>query len=315
MAERFTDEQARRLWERATQLQAEAARRSEAPADGGDGSSSQNEGGADGGGGYAVDHVRQAALEAGIDPEFVDQALAEARSGMLLETDGDTAFTDRFLGSVDHWLTAERSVELPPRECLDALRRVFPRLKLNLVDSRGGRPEEGGLLVFETGDLGATMQNKVLMQLSYASVSEIHVSIHPTDDGGCRLVFKAPLLRQRRTSARLGLPTVLVTGAGVCAVAMVIAVKALAVGGLTGLETAIGVGTGMGSGGAVGVGLHRSWRWMQDYGQRKAGEGLERLLQMVVTDARTEGGFALPPAASGDGTDLDDLSGLSSLGL
>lgn len=314
MSERFTDEQARRLWERATQLQAEAARRLEA-GEGTDGANGDDGETRDGGGsrGYAVDHVRQAALEAGIDPEFVDQALAEARSGMLAVDGVDTAFADRFLGSSAHWLVAEQEVELSVQECIDALRRVFPRLKLNLVDSRGGRPESGGVLVFEAGDLGATMSNKTLMQLSYASVSEIHASFHPMDEGGCRFILKAPIARQRRTSARIGLPSVIVGAAGICAAVMAATVAALGAGGLTGVETLLGVAAGMGGGGVGGVGLHRGWRWTQRWGEDKAQGGLERLLQMVVTDARTGGGFT--PVEGGDGTGLDDMTGLSALGL
>jgi hypothetical protein len=314
MPRRFSDEEARRLWERATQLQAEAARRRETlPA--GDGGSGDDGDDDEASQGYAVEHVRQAALEAGIDPEFMDQALAEARSGMLPAPSQDTSFADRFLGDGAHWLVAREEVELSVRECLDALRRVFPRLGLNLVDSRGGRPEKGGVLVFEAGNLAATMSNKTLMQLSYASVSEIHASFHalPGDDEGCRVVLKAPLVKQRRTSAQIGLPSVLVTGAGVCAAAMAVAVSALGAGGLTGIETIMGVGAGMGGGGVAGVGMHRVWRWMQRYGQDKAQEGLDRLLQMVVTDARTEGGFA--PAESDDGTGLGDTLGLSQFGI
>lgn len=313
MSERFSDEQARRLWERATQLQAEAARRDEALSSGGGDESGDGAAQGEGGRGYAVEHVRQAALEAGIDPEFVDQALAEARSGMLATDGVDTAFADRFLGPGHDWLVAEREVDVSVRECLEALRRVFPRLKLNLVDSRGGRPEAGGVLIFEAGDLGAAMTNKTLMQLSYASVSEIHASMHPNEGGGCRFVLKAPIAKQRRTSARIGLPSVLVIGAGVCAAAMAIAVSSLGAGGLTAVETVMGVATGMGGGGAAGVLSHRGWRWTQRWGEAKAQQGLERLLQMVVTDARTEGGFTLPESDAGSG--LDDMLGLGQLGL
>lgn len=312
MSERFSDEQARRLWERATQLQAEAARRREALGPGEGGSDAEGDAG-DGSMGYAVEHVRQAALEAGIDPEFVDQALAEARSGMLSEEAEDTSFADRFLGPGPHWLVAEQTVKLAPREVLEALRRVFPRLKLTLVDSRGGRPEEGGVLVFEVDYMRAMMQNRALMELAHASVSEVHASLHPTSDGGCRIVLKAPQVKPRRTSARVGLPSVVVTGLGIGAAATAIAFSVMGAGGITAVEALLGVSAAVGSGGAGGFGFREIWRQLQNWGHRKGQKGLERLLQLVVTDARTEGGFTKPDSSAD--TSLGKMLGIDQLGI
>ena len=70
----LTEDEARRLWQKAAQLQAEAARLAEAKA------SHDAEGDVEGprrdGEGYALVHVRAAAVEAGISEEFVDAALA-----------------------------------------------------------------------------------------------------------------------------------------------------------------------------------------------------------------------------------------------
>ncbi|MEE8147513.1 MAG: hypothetical protein V3T24_07920, partial [Longimicrobiales bacterium] len=78
----LTEEEAARLWQRAAQLQAEAARRAEKS-----GSEKAESKGAESATadvappeGYALTHVRSAALEVGITDEFVDAALADLRA-------------------------------------------------------------------------------------------------------------------------------------------------------------------------------------------------------------------------------------------
>ena len=85
---RITEEQAKRLWERAAQIQAEAARREEERAkdEASRGASGQLlPGEVDEGEGYSLTHVRQAAVEVGIQPEFLDLALGEEA---VLELEG-----------------------------------------------------------------------------------------------------------------------------------------------------------------------------------------------------------------------------------
>ena len=64
----MTEEEARRLWERAAELQAEADPRGQLSESDGEVPTNTSSPG------YAVDVVRQAALDAGIDREFVDKA-------------------------------------------------------------------------------------------------------------------------------------------------------------------------------------------------------------------------------------------------
>ena len=67
----LSEEEAARLWERAAQLQAESTGETETP-DVQDARIHTP--------GYALTHVRSAALEAGIDSEYVETALAELRA-------------------------------------------------------------------------------------------------------------------------------------------------------------------------------------------------------------------------------------------
>ena len=78
---RISEEETRALWQRAAELQAEAARRLEersrqlTPRGDPSGTAEVE--------GYPLANVRAAAEEAGISPEFVDHALAEARTAAL----------------------------------------------------------------------------------------------------------------------------------------------------------------------------------------------------------------------------------------
>ncbi|MCG6958064.1 MAG: hypothetical protein LJF04_18905 [Gemmatimonadetes bacterium] len=113
--EYLTEAEALRLWERAAQLQAEEARRSEALAisetEGdlpGDASSRSD--------GYALTHVRTAALEAGIGEEFVEAALAEVHADRAtrLAPPGKRRFSRWLLGNPSEALTVRRTIRASP---------------------------------------------------------------------------------------------------------------------------------------------------------------------------------------------------------
>ena len=76
----LNEEEAARLWQRAAQLQAEAAQKAEALAE----ESESEKADVDPSEGYALTHVRSAALEVGIGGEFVDAALADLRAERAL---------------------------------------------------------------------------------------------------------------------------------------------------------------------------------------------------------------------------------------
>ena len=81
----LNEEEAAQLWQRAAQLQAEAARRAEkAESDRAETEASGETADVAPPEGYALTHVRSAALEVGIANEFVDAALADLRAGRAL---------------------------------------------------------------------------------------------------------------------------------------------------------------------------------------------------------------------------------------
>ena len=147
---RISEEEARALWHRAAELQAEAARRLEersrllAP-QGRPSDTAEVEG-------YRLADVRAAAEEAGISPAFVDHALVEARNRALAE--GGQArpsrMAARFLGQPPRALEVSRVIHAPAEEVYRAMQRILPErpFHLSLVDQHGGGPLDGGVLVF-----------------------------------------------------------------------------------------------------------------------------------------------------------------------
>jgi hypothetical protein len=209
---RVSEEQARRLWERAAELQAEALRREEKetgeerPQEGTPAGSSPEE---DEGVGYSLTHVRQAAVEVGIDPEFLNLAMGE-EAILALEGGGEDKPLDRaaarFLASSDEALEIRRRFGFPAE-------RVWPVLEgalteshqgIELLEYRGGYPLEGGIAVFESP---YSFQRSGTLEY-YATVAEVRrflVRLIPAPEGeSCEVIIHAPLRRSRRVNFWVG---------------------------------------------------------------------------------------------------------------
>ena len=109
----LSEEEAARLWQRAAQLQAEAAQKAEAPAEAAHEAeapkSEESEVGPTEG--YALTYVRSAALEVGITSEFVDAALADLRAERALPQRKRRRLTRWLLHDAPETLTARRVIE------------------------------------------------------------------------------------------------------------------------------------------------------------------------------------------------------------
>ena len=129
---------------RAAQLQLEAAERAERSA--GRGSELRDDG-------YQRDELLQAAREAGIEPQFVEVALAELgpqqRALATLDDATERAAT-RWLGTKRRSVSVSRVIEGSPAEVWSALARVAESEAwgLRLTGSRGGHPVDGGVANF-----------------------------------------------------------------------------------------------------------------------------------------------------------------------
>lgn len=288
---RLSDEQARRLWQRAAELQAEAARTLEARSKG----LAEREAERDSGAGYSLTHVRQAALEAGISPEFVDLAVDEAGRG----DDADEGFAGKVIGEGPRWLTVSRVYDCAPAAVFESMQRIFPQLRFNFVDTRG-EPLEGGWMHFELPTVGLTDTHRFMVDLyHWADVREIHVRLAPIGEGRTEVTMRAPLGYARKLSGWVagglapvgGLVAALFTGLAATAVVGGLALTPL-------LQTAIPLLGGAGAFGLGTAGGLKGLRMMTRSGWAKGEAALEKLLGTLATDIRTGGAFQpapLPP--------------------
>ena len=181
---RISEEEARALWHRAAELQAEAARRLEersrqlAPR-GHPSDAAEVEG-------YRLADVRAAAEEAGISPAFVDHALVEARNRAL--ADGAHArpskMAARFLGQPPLALQVSRVIHAPAEEVYRAMQRILPEdpFRLSLVDQHGGDPLDGGALVFKVpAYLSTPGDQSFAYEMAWVDLKQLHFSLRRVD--------------------------------------------------------------------------------------------------------------------------------------
>ena len=197
--DRIPDEAARAIWRRAAQLQAEAERRLEErtaqlPAHH-LGESLESEG-------LRADDVRIAAEEAGIAPEFVQIALAEAAAShapVSPVTGWDLLGARFFLGSSRH--TIEVTADVPGN--LDAVSaatlQVFtghPCL-LHAGEVADIPSSNGRVIVFNVPqfDWSATANPPFVEKASMIGLRQLHVAIRPLpeDPSGCEVVVAGDL--------------------------------------------------------------------------------------------------------------------------
>jgi eukaryotic-like serine/threonine-protein kinase len=304
--QRLTEEMAARLWQRAAELQSEAARRIEA--------TSRLEADSEIAGpdtdtdGYALAHVRQAAEEAGIAGEFVDAALAEVTAYDAIGPH-KKSFLDgvaqTVLGHPPDFLEIRRVMAATPAAVYETMQEILPNAPNNLVlrDIQGD-VLNGGVMVFEVPSFNGLSYTPFEYEMANAGVKQLLVSIRPLDEASCEVVVLGSLRVGRRAAA--GFFGAFTGAAGFGGVA-----------GGVGLGMAIGTGMGLGGvalvplvggmallgGGTLGAAsrtlFRKLYRWGLGRGQR-AIEGLLGTLNVsVVSDWRSGG---KPAITDGDVT-------------
>jgi hypothetical protein len=291
---RLSEQEALRLWKRAAELQAAAADHAE-----GRPSETRTSSIEPGQAGYDLAQVREAAREVGIGSEYVDQALAEALDADRGQPDRVDRLAERLSGSGPTALVVSRTYDESTEAVYAAVQRVFPRLRLSLVDSRG-EPVAGGVLVFAVPAAVPAEADPVVSDLvTRARVGELHLRLQALEERRCVVTLSAPLRSVHR--ARLGSGMVLVAGGGIvggwavgalgAALIVPLGLGALATAAAIGGALALGAGAGIGA----GVAAHRS-------GRGHARAAVERLLQVLGVELKLGSAFApprsLPPAGS-----------------
>ena len=292
----LSEEEATRLWQRAAQLQADAARRTERP--GSDRSESEpaeseKEAGAPPEG-YALAQVRAAALEVGITAEFMNAALVDLHAERALPDGSKQWRLTRwyFKNPPDH-VTARRVIHASVPDVLSAMEALFPTdpYRLTLTD-RQGDPLEGGVLVFDIGGFGAAFPQGLAAEAGWAGYRRVFASLRPIEGAtpACEVTLRGPVLPTQNLTAVVGVGlTGLAGGAGLgLGLAVAAALGALA----TGPVSVILFATFMVGGVALGGGLAtKGFRAVCSYGWRKGLTALEGLLGAVAS--RAEGGWGI----------------------
>ena len=272
MAERdpdiLSEDEAARVWTRAAELQAHA-----------DGSVTAAEVDGDDTGlpsvGYGLTHVRSAAHEAGIAPEFVEVALADLRVERALPKvkKGD-ALARRFLNNPPDTIALRRVVEAAPEEVFSAMQAVFPEepFRLTLTDQQGD-PLDGGLLVFDLPGVKNPFEQGFAFETTEAGLRQVFVSLRPVQGttNSSEITLHSPATLHRLGFGLGIIAAILGGGAGY--------------GALGALGLAVGIGpVGAVAGVLLGAGLGvKGFRAIYAFAMRRARKALEGLVGAVLS--------------------------------
>lgn len=289
----LTEAEALKLWERAAQLQAEEARRAEARA------ASAAEGELDEDAsprpdGYALTHVRAAALEAGIGEEFVEAALTEVRAtrATQLVAPGSRRISRWLLGKPEDSITARRVVGATPAAVLQAMEEILPQEPYTLtLRERLGSPESGGTLVFDIQGVGfaATGTPGFRSDASHADLRQVYVTLAPLpgDMPRTEVTVRSPVAWAFRLNAGVSMAMSLVGGG-------LTFLLSGAIGSGLAFLGPVGFGLLVAAGGTVGgVGAFTGMRGVYRAGLKRGVRALHGLLANVA--ARAEGGWGFSP--------------------
>ncbi len=296
---RISEVEARALWRRAAELQAEAARRLEErsrelaprahPTD-----TVEVDG-------YRLADVRAAAEDAGISPEFVDHALVESRNRALVEgtQERPSAMAARFLGQPPLTLEVSRVIHAPAEEVYAAMQRILPGrpFRLSLVDHHGADPLEGGVLVFKVpaySYTASTADQSFAYEMAWIDLKQLLFSLRrlDTDPPATELTVRGSLIHSHKLNMWVGgsISGVLASLSGVGGAFAGGAVGvALGIGGL-----AAGAAGFLAGGLAVGGLVMLGWRAVYRYALRRGDKAIRNLIGSIAVDIETGGGFSSP---------------------
>lgn len=291
--EYLSEQEATRLWQRAAELQAEAARRAEARSsqehaltagtDEDDGDRT----------GYDLVHVRGAAVEAGIGEEFVDAALADIRAeraAAVVGPAGDRPISRWFLGDPPGSVTVRRTIQAEPRAVLSAMESVLPEPPFSLVlKDRSGDPANGGILTFDIPNASFTPSELqgFTMDASWADFRQVLASLRPLPGtpASTELTVRAPVAWAWRINALIS--GTISGGGGMVGAVLGFAVASAVTGGALPVMLVAGAVAAVGATGLSAMGMRAAYR----YGLGKGERGLEGLASAVAT--RAQGGWGL----------------------
>jgi hypothetical protein len=285
--DRIPEEEARAIWLRAAQLHAEAERRAEDRArhlpvriEGDDAESE----------GFHADEIRAVAEQAGISPEFVQIALAEAAASSrpaLAEARWDELGSKMFLAAsrrtIELSATVEGSVGAVSAAGLQAFSGLPCLLQAGEVADLSST--SGRVVVFNVPkyDWSVTANPPFVEKAYMVGLKQIHMAIRPLTPTTCEVVVAGDLEPGMRSRWRWGAATSAgagafggVAGAGVAASAFNGALLLF----LPALVPAL-MGVGVGIGGAAAV-----WAMTYRYYRSQVEQSLKETLELLPATVR-----------------------------
>ena len=289
-ADRISDERAHAALRRAAELQAEAEERLETQSRGQIATEWDGSGTADG---FRREDVETAAVEAGIAPEFIRQALVEQDIDGADATElapWITQVGSGLLRTRQRTIALSRAIDAPAASVLEAMRRVFPAhpYAMTLIDSIG-EPLAGGVLLFE---IAHSTHTHFQTAATAVELQQLHVTLKPVTIGerdGCELTLRGDLRAGMRRNVVFGLSFSGLFGS--LGVVLGVAISTALILPVIAVSAAFGI---VGGGGAAA-----SYGAIYKHYLKKLTGDLETLLRTVDTNARTGGVFQPPEAPNG----------------
>ncbi len=294
-----SEEDARAIWQRAAELQAEAATRLQARYRAGEGAAAPAS--LTPSAGYRFRDVESAAKEAGIGAEFVALAVAERRDQRSVvaaqASSGDERRWTQMLGTEARTISAVTMVPGTPQDVLTAVGQMFAQFpyRLTLRDTVGGHPLDGGVLVFDVpqlvmGSVGGEGLSMFSYRMTGIELRVLNVTVRPAASGGTEVRCYGDLRPGMRGNWKVskGIASVIsVLGAGFGGG---IGVFALGLGAVAAVPALAAAGT-------VGVASLGWYRWLYRYSLRKATDELNQMLGQLGGHLRSQAVFG--PASGG----------------
>jgi eukaryotic-like serine/threonine-protein kinase len=250
--------------------------------------------------GYRAHDVEAAALEAGISQRYVALAMAELQGPAEIGARAASipAWQDglatRLFGTTQRSLSVSRPFRFPPRVVLAALGRVLQAhpYGLELLDTVGGHPLDGGVLVFKIPDMvGADYRWTWTRYGVYAPEVRVTIASLAGDARGCEVTMHLDLrpgLGANFIGFGIGIGGAASAGG---AMGLAVGIKALA---LAGAALAVPV---LGTAALVGMGAYVCSGPLYRWEIRKTSAELERTLSAIEASMRALDIFGEAPPA------------------
>jgi eukaryotic-like serine/threonine-protein kinase len=313
------------VWQRAAQLQAEAAHRMErsvtlsSAASGSVGSPMPAEA-------YRLRDVEAAAVEAGISRQYVAIALAERTAGPDGALSVSAPLDDRMqrrvntlLGTPAQSISASRVIRASPKDTLKLIGRVFTTtpFHLRVRETVNGHPLDGGILRFDVPDLykamtdgtlgssGMSSGSSLIYQSAVMDLELINVTLKARGSAErpeCEVVVTADLRDGQKKNVKGSFWSILGSAGGVTGAALPIGIKVLG-------TLALAVGPAAAIAGLTGYGVMALYRAYYLRALRKTREELEKMLLALQQSLDTQALFGeLPPPQLPRGRAADDAT-------